>query len=74
MSELHEPPTTIPLTLEEAERLFAALEDAADFFSRLMAQERLRLRDLLPAFAAIEYQLSVLSRKLGYEQGGNDAR
>ena len=74
MSEPTEPPSTIDLTLEEAERLFSALEDAADFLARLMAHERLQVADLLPAFASIEYQLSVLSLKLGYRQGGTDAR
>jgi hypothetical protein len=39
-----------------------------------MAHERLQVADLLPAFAAIEYQLSVLSRKLGHRQGGTGAR
>ena len=74
MSEPTEPPITIEFTLEEAERLFSALEESADFLARLMAHERLQVADLLPSFAAIEYQLSVLSLKLGYRQGGTGAR
>jgi hypothetical protein len=73
VSDPTEPPITIELTLEEAERLFSALEDTADFLARLMAHDRLQVADLLPAFAAIEYQLSVLSLKLGYRQGGDGA-
>ena len=73
MSEPAEPPITIELTLEEAERLFSALEDTADFLARLMTRERLQVADLLPAFASVEYQLSVLSLKLGYRQGGTGA-
>jgi hypothetical protein len=74
VSDPAEPPTDLTFTLEEGERLFSALEDAADFFARLIARERLQVSDLLPAYAAIEYQLSVLSLKLGHRQGGPDAR
>ncbi len=74
MSDPSQPPTNIEFTLEEAERLFSTLEDAADFLARLMARERLQVADMLPAFTAIEYQLSVLSSKLGYRQGGTNAR
>jgi hypothetical protein len=70
---MDEAPENIELTLEEAEFLFVALEDAADLLSRLVQQERLQVYDLVGPLAGIEYQLGLLADKLFATGGGSDA-
>ncbi len=58
------PPGDIALGLEEALELLAALEDARDVLVD---------SDHLSVLAQVEDQIQRLSRKLGLDQGGQDA-
>lgn len=60
-----EPPTSVIYDLEEALELLAALEDARD---------TLRDTEHLAGVLALEAQIQVLSRRLGFDDGGTDAR
>lgn len=64
-----EPPDAITLTLEEAEALLKALEDAKAFFHRLVEREPLTVMDTITPLLLIEDQEVVLRRKLGLDQG-----
>ena len=68
------PPDHVVLDLEEAERLFAALEDAAAVLDRLIAQRTLLVYEIIGPLAGLEHQLGVLARKLNLDEGGRDAR
>jgi hypothetical protein len=60
-----EPPTSVTFDIEEALDLLAALEDA-----------RATLRDTehLAGVLTLEAQIQLLSRRLGFDDGGNDVR
>lgn len=60
-----DPPEQIDLGLNEALDLLAALEDARDV---------LIVTDHLSVLAQVEHQIQVVSGRLGFEQGGSDAR
>ena len=60
-----EPPRRVQYGLEEALGLLAALEDCRD---ALLASDRLSV------LAQAEHEIQVLSRKLGFEQGGPGGR
>ncbi len=60
-----DPPEQIDLGLNEALDLLAALEDARDVVIDT---------DHLSVLAQVEHQIQVVSRKLGFEQGGSDVR
>jgi hypothetical protein len=64
----------VVLDLEEAERLFAALEDAAAVLDRLIARRTLLVYEIIGPLAGLEHQLGVLARKLNLDEGGRDAR
>lgn len=61
--EFDPPPEQIDLGLDEALDLLAALEDAGDVLIDT---------DHLSVLAQVEHQIQVVSRKLGFEQGGSD--
>ena len=63
MTDPSEPPASIELSLEQTLELLAALEDARDALSE---------SDHLAVLAQIEYQVRVLSRKLGFDEGNRD--
>ena len=63
MSEPIEPPQRIVLRLDEALDLLAALEDARD---SAVADEH------LSGVVTLEAQIRILSRKLGFDDGGAD--
>jgi len=58
-----DPPEQIDLGLDKALELLAALEDARDVLIDT---------DHLSVLAQVEHQIQVISRKLGFEQGGSD--
>jgi len=58
-----DPPEQIDLGLDEALDLLAALEDARDVLIGT---------DHLSVLTQVEHQIQVVSRKLGFEQGGSD--
>ena len=58
------PPREVTYDLEEALELLAALEDARDVLSD---------SDHLAVLVQVEHQIQVLSRRLGFDQGGTDA-
>ena len=60
-----EPPTSVTLDLEEALGLLAALEEA-----RATLQDGEHLAGVLN----LEAQIQLVSRRLGFDDGGNDAR
>ena len=60
-----EPPTSVTYDLEEALALLAALEEARD---------TLRDTEHLAAVLTLEAQIQILSRRLGFDDGGTDAR
>ena len=60
-----DPPEQIGLGLDEALDLLAALEDARDVLIDT---------DHLSVLAQVEHQIQVISRKLGFEQGGSHVR
>ena len=60
-----EPPTSVTYELEEALDLLAALEDARA--SLLDTQQ-------FAGVLALEAQIQLLSRKLGFDDGGADGR
>jgi hypothetical protein len=60
-----EPPTSVTFDLEEALELLAALEDA---------RATLRDSEHLAGVLNLEAQIQLLSRRLGFDDGGNDAR
>lgn len=60
-----EPPTSVTFGLEEALELLAALEEA---------RATLRDGEHLAGVLALEAQIPLLSRRLGFDDGGNDAR
>ena len=57
------PPERIHYGLDEALDLLAALEDSRDVLIDT---------DHLSVLAQVEHHVQVLSRKLGFEQGGSD--
>jgi hypothetical protein len=60
-----EPPTSVTYDLEEVLDLLAALEEARD---------TLRDTEHLTGVVALEAQIQLLSRRLGFDDGGSDAR
>ena len=60
-----EPPTSVSLDLEEALGLLAALEEARD---------TLRDTEHFAGVLTLEAQIQMLSRRLGFDDGGTDAR
>lgn len=74
MTEPVGPPGRVELSLDEANDLFIALEDAADLLSRLVERQPVQVLDLIAPMAAIEYQLRLLADRLGYTGGDTDAR
>lgn len=60
-----EPPTSVTYDLDEALELLAALEDARD---------TLRDTEHLAGVLTLEAQIQLLSRRLGFDDGGTDAR
>lgn len=60
-----EPPTNVTFDLEEALDLLAALEDA---------RATLRDGEHLAGVVTLEVQIQLLSRRLGFDDGGSDAR
>ena len=60
-----EPPTSVTLDLEEALDLLAALEEARD---------TLRDSEHLAGVLTLEVQIQLLSRRLGFDDGGPDGR
>jgi hypothetical protein len=60
-----EPPTSVRYELDEALDLPAALEDARD---------TLRDTEHFAGVLALEGQIQLLSRRLGFDDGGTDAR
>jgi hypothetical protein len=60
-----EPPTSVTFDLEEALELLAALEDA---------RATLRDGEHLAGVLTLEAQIQLLSRRLGFDDGGSDAR
>lgn len=61
----NEPPTSVTYDLEEALELLAALEEARD---------TLRDTEHLAGVLTLETQIQLLSRRLGFDDGGTDAR
>ena len=59
-----EPPTSVTYDLEEALELLAALEEARD---------TLRDTEHLAGVLTLEAQVQILSRRLGFDDGGTDA-
>jgi hypothetical protein len=59
----NEPPTSVTYNLEEALDLLAALEEA-----------RLRDTEHFAGVLTLEAQIQVLSRRLGFDDGGTDGR
>ena len=59
-----EPPGHVGYDLEEALELLAALEDARDILSE---------SDHLSVLAQVEHQIGLLTRRLGFDQGGAGA-
>lgn len=59
-----EPPTSVTYGLEEALELLAALEEARD---------TLRDTEHLAGVLTLEAQIQLLSRRLGFDNGGTDA-
>lgn len=59
-----EPPTSVTYDLEEALELLAALEEARD---------TLRDTEHLAGVLTLEAQIQLLSRRLGFDDGGTDA-
>lgn len=60
-----EPPTSVTYDLDEALELLAALEDARD---------TLRDTEHLAGVVTLEAQIQLLSRRLGFNDGGTDVR
>ena len=60
-----EPPTSVTYDLDEALELLAALEDARD---------TLRDTEHLARVLTLEAQIQLLSRRLGFDDGGTDVR
>jgi hypothetical protein len=60
-----EPPTSVTYDLDEALELMAALEEARD---------TLRDTEHFAGVLTLEAQIQVLSRRLGFDDGGTDAR
>jgi hypothetical protein len=60
-----EPPASVTYDLEEALELLAALEEARD---------TLRDTEHLTGVLTLEAQIQLLSRRLGFDDGGSDAR
>ena len=60
-----EPPTSVTYDLDEALELLAALEDARD---------TLRDTEHLAGVLTLEAQIQLLSRRLGFDDGGTDVR
>ena len=60
-----EPPTSVSYNLEEALDLLAALEEARD---------TLRDTEHLAGVLTLEAQIQLLSRRLGFDDGGTDGR
>lgn len=60
-----EPPTSVTYDLEEAIDLLAALEEARD---------TLRDTEHLAGVLTLEAQIQLLSRRLGFDDGGPDGR
>lgn len=60
-----EPPTSVTYDLEEALELLAALEEARD---------TLRDTEHFAGVLTLEAQIQLLSRRLGFDDGGNNAR
>jgi hypothetical protein len=60
-----EPPTSVRYELDEALDLLAALEDARD---------TLRDTEHFAGVLTLEAQIQRLSRRLGFDDGGTDAR
>ena len=60
-----EPPTSVTYDLEEALELLAALEEARD---------TLRGTEHLAGVLTLEAQIQLLGRRLGFDDGGTDAR
>ena len=58
------PPTSVTYDLEEALELLAALEEARD---------TLRDTEHLAGVLTLEAQIQLLSRRLGFDDGGTDA-
>lgn len=61
----NEPPTSVTYNLEEALDLLAALEDARD---------TLRDTEAFAGVLTLEAQIQLLSRRLGFDDGGTDGR
>jgi hypothetical protein len=61
----NEPPTSVTYNLEEALDLLAALEEARD---------TLRDTEHFAGVLTLEAQIQVLSRRLGFDDGGTDGR
>lgn len=59
------PPTSVTLDLDEALDLLAALEEARD---------TLRDTEHLAGVVSLEAQIQLLSRRLGFDDGGSDGR
>ncbi len=60
-----EPPTSVTYDLEEALELLAALEEARD---------TLRDTEHFAGVLTLEAQIRLLSRRLGFDEGGTNAR
>ena len=60
-----EPPTSVIYGLEEALELLAALEEARD---------TVRDTEHFAGVLTLEAQIQLLSRRLGFDDGGTDAR
>lgn len=60
-----EPPTSVTFDLEEALELLAALEEARD---------TLRDTEHFAGVLTLEAQIQLLSHRLGFDDGGTDAR
>ncbi|MGO8823903.1 MAG: hypothetical protein ACLQU9_01530 [Acidimicrobiales bacterium] len=60
-----EPPESVLYSLEEALDLLAALEDGRD---------ALIDTDHFSVLSQVEHQIQILSRRLGFREGGSDGR